>query len=262
VLFRSYHGWVYFNEAKRCVNHSRYKTCIIDDDIFIGFIHIQHLETKIGQFIAPERKRNGPFTGLEDFLKRVPSGLEQMLILIRTGAFRFTGKSKAQLLWQVHLLLGKNVEDKHHNALFSVPQKKFILPKLEHNPLEDAYDELDIFGFPVSMSDFDMLKTGFRGETMARDLKKHVGKTVRMVGNMVTIKYVKTVKREIMHFGTFLDTTGDFFDTTHFPNSLKYYPFKGRGVYLLLGKIVEEFGFPGMEVQKMAKLPFKADPRE
>jgi error-prone DNA polymerase len=30
---------------------------------------------------------------------------------------------------------------------------------------------------------------------------------------------------------------------------------------LLLGKIVEEFGFPQMEVEKMAKLPIKPDSR-
>jgi len=34
-----------------------------------------------------------------------------------------------------------------------------------------------------------------------------------------------------------------------------------RGTYLLLGKIVEEFGFPSLEVEKMAKLPVKPDQR-
>ena len=77
----------------------------------------------------------------------------------------------------------------------------------------------------------------------------------------VTIKNVKTVRGEWMHFGCFLDGTGEFFDTVNFPPSLKNYPFKGYGVYLLLGKITEEFGFPSMEVEKMAKLPLKPDPR-
>jgi DNA polymerase-3 subunit alpha len=42
---------------------------------------------------------------------------------------------------------------------------------------------------------------------------------------------------------------------------VKNYPFRGDGIYLVLGKIVEEFGFPSMEVQKMAKMPMKKDPR-
>jgi DNA polymerase-3 subunit alpha len=64
-----------------------------------------------------------------------------------------------------------------------------------------------------------------------------------------------------MHFGAFLDVEGEFFDTVHFPNSLKDYPFRGYGVYLILGKITEEMGFPSLTVEKMAKLPVKEDPR-
>lgn len=32
------------------------------------------------------------------------------------------------------------------------------------------------------------------------------------------------------------------------------YPFRGAGCYLILGKVVEDFGFPGIEVSKFAKL--------
>ena len=35
----------------------------------------------------------------------------------------------------------------------------------------------------------------------------------------------------------------------------------GKGIYLVFGKITEEAGFPGMTVEKMAKLPYKPDPR-
>jgi DNA polymerase-3 subunit alpha len=82
-----------------------------------------------------------------------------------------------------------------------------------------------------------------------------------MVGLLVTIKYVRTIKNEIMNFGTFFDDEGEFFDTVHFPSALKQYPFKGRGVYLILGKIVEEFGFPSIEAEKLAKLPLVKDER-
>ena len=82
-----------------------------------------------------------------------------------------------------------------------------------------------------------------------------------MVGHLVTIKYIKTIKKEWMNFGWFIDPEGNFFDTTHFPQSLKYYPFKGSGTYLIMGKVVEEFGYPSIEVEKLAKLPIKADKR-
>jgi DNA polymerase-3 subunit alpha len=57
-----------------------------------------------------------------------------------------------------------------------------------------------------------------------------------------------------MYFGCFLDAKGKFFDTVHFPDSLMKYRFKGNGIYLMLGKVVEEFGSPALEVEKMEKM--------
>ena len=51
-----------------------------------------------------------------------------------------------------------------------------------------------------------------------------------------------------MWFGTFLDAEGNFFDTTHFPNSTPAYPFRGTGCYLILGRVIEEFGSASVEV--------------
>jgi DNA polymerase-3 subunit alpha len=81
-----------------------------------------------------------------------------------------------------------------------------------------------------------------------------------MLGHLVTIKYVKTIKKDYMHFATFVDSVGNFFDTVHFPNSVKAYPFRGDGIYLLLGKVMEEFGYLSLEVHKMAKMPLLSNP--
>ncbi len=261
-----YSAWVYINEARRwgavihlpCVNHSDYKTCIRGKDIYLGFIHVSDLEAQVGESIGRERTDQGEYRDLEDFISRVRVGIQQLILLIRAGAFRFTGKTKSSLLWEAHMLLGKKDSGKSDDQLFILPRKKFTLPDLERNRLEDAYDEIELFGYPVTCSYFDLLKTGFRGEIKARELNSCIGRKVRMVGQLVVIKYVRTVKREWMHFAAFLDDTGEFFDTTHFPQSLKNYPFKGYGVYLILGKVVEEFGFASLEVEKMAKLPVRS----
>ncbi len=65
----------------------------------------------------------------------------------------------------------------------------------------------------------------------------------------------------MMNYGTWIDVEGSLFDTTHFPKELKKYPFKGSGCYLLYGKVVVEFGYPSLEIRKMARLPMIADPR-
>lgn len=271
-----YPSWVYLNEARicggnlhpPCVNNSEYKTCIRGKDIYLGFIHVANLEATVGKMVVDGRRAtdNGRYAGLEDFVEQVPVTLDQLIILIRTGAFRFTGKSKAALLWEAHMLLGKTVaggagKDALPAALFPAPVKQFLMPELEYDPLTDVYDEIEMLGFPVTSSWFDLLETRYRGDILAGDMMTYAGKTVRMLGLLVTIKYARTIKNEWMNFGTFLDVTGQFFDTVHFPASLKDYPFRGEGIYLVKGKIVEEFGFPSMEVKQMAKMPIRKDPR-
>ena len=264
-----YHTWVYFYEARRqggmlhlpCVNSSSEKTSITGEDIFTGFIHVSRLETKFVHKLIDEREQSGSFTDLEDLIRRVNPGIEQLILLIRIGAFRFTGKTKSQLLWEAHLLQKTNNPVAKNLRLFEIRGKQYQLPELEYNPLEDAYDEIELLGFPLTMSYFDLLQTSFRGEAMAEELDDRIGSVVRMVGLLVTIKYVKTVKGELMHFGTFTDIRGEFFDTTHFPDSLRNYPFRGHGVYLILGKVVTEFGYASVEVKKLAKLSVKRDPR-
>jgi DNA polymerase III alpha subunit len=218
------------------------------------------LENNLAASIEENRKAEGLFTDLNDFVTRVNPGLEQVILLIRTGAFRFTGKKKAILLWEAHMMMNRSTPEPMR-PLFSSPAKNFTLPDLEQDRLDDTYDEIELLGFPVTMTWFDMLETKFRGEISAREMIDNVGRKVRMVGHLVTIKYIKTIKREWMNFGCFIDPEGSFFDTTHFPQSLKNYPFKGAGSYLILGKVVEEFGYPSIEVEKLAKLPVKPDKR-
>jgi len=264
-----YRTWVYFNEARRsgatihlpCVNRSGYKTCIHGSEVFIGLIHIANLEQNVAEAIIEERKNTGVFGSLEDFTNRVPAGMEQLIILIRLDAFRFTGKTKKQLLWEAHMIKSRKRNEPMPGILFREKSKEFTLPHLEQSHLEDAYDEIELIGFPVTLTAFDMLETEFRGEILAADMIKNTGRKVKMLGNLVTIKYVHTVKGEWMHFGCFLDTSGEFFDTVNFPDSLRKYPFRGYGIYLILGIVTEEFGFPSLTVEKMAKLPFKKDPR-
>jgi DNA polymerase-3 subunit alpha len=266
-----YSTWVYVNEAKKaggrillpCVNKSNLNTTIHGTDIYLGFIHIKSLDHNIAQHIEMERERNGLYKDLEDFIMRTNIGLEVLRILIRIDALRFTGHDKRRLLWDAYMLFNK---DRNKNpdatpAMFSVNIPKWEIPKLAHNKIEDAYDEMELLEFPVTLTTFNMLKTKSRGDCMAKDLMKFLNKKVRMVGNYVTYKWVHTVKGETMAFGTFLDEEGNFYDTSHFPPCLKAYPFQGNGNYAILGKVIEDFGFPSIEVEKMAKLPIYSDPR-
>ena len=77
-----------------------------------------------------------------------------------------------------------------------------------------------------------------------------------MICYLVTTKYTRTKRGDEMRFGTWLDRDGFFFDTTHFPNETKMFPFRGRGCYRITGRVAEEFGFYSLEVTAMHKLDF------
>ncbi|MCQ4142012.1 DNA polymerase III subunit alpha [Chryseobacterium sp. EO14] len=263
-----YRTEVYIHEARMsgakimnpCVNKSEYKTTLYDDEVYLGLMHLEKLEIRLGMFIPEERKRNGDFQSLEDFVKRVPVGVETIQILIFIGAFRFTGKQKHELLIEARFLLSENKFDFRYLTLLEEPPRNYKLPQVDRHKFEDAFDEIEILGFPVSYSPFDILQTKYRGSVMAKDLTKHHKREVKMLAYLISRKHVPT-KRGTMFFGTWIDAEGEYFDTAHFSDCLEKYPFQGGGCYLLLGTVEVDFHFPTITIKKMAKMPFIPDPR-
>lgn len=263
-----YRTEVYVHEAKMsgatiltpCVNLSEYETTLYCKEVYLGLMHLEGLESKIAHHIISERKLNGNYLSLEDFINRIPIGIEGIQILIFIGAFRFTGKSKNELLVNARLILVNFKPENRSLMLLQEPVKQFQLPQLERSSFEDAFDEIELLSFPVSCSPFDLLKTSFRGDIMVNDLLKHHKKTVRMLAYLISRKHVPT-KRGVMYFGTWIDANGNYFDTAHFPDSLQNYPFQGGGCYLLSGTVEIDFHCPTVTITKMAKMPFIPDPR-
>ncbi|WP_433900544.1 DNA polymerase III subunit alpha [Sphingobacterium puteale] len=264
-----YNRKVYVNEARisggniclPCVNQSVFNTSIREKDIYLGFDCLLNFEGKLAHRIIAEREANGHYQSLQDFVKRTQTGLEQVIILIRVGALRFTRIGKKQLLWEAHLLMSKHRPATVGMALFETESRRPILPPLEEDILEDYYDEIELIGFCVTGTLFDLAKSDYRGDMPARELHLHEGKIVRLVGDFVCEKFVKTKRGDLMKFGTFLDAEGRFFDTVHFPQTLVKYPLRGAGIYLIEGKVVVEYAFPSIEVIRCAKMPLKPDPR-
>lgn len=252
----------YFHEARMlggileqpCINRSDYNTNIKGSRIYVGLIHVKGLETKLAHTIIEERKRLGEFRDVQDLLIRVPLALEQLRILIRIGALRFTGKDKQTLLWESMLYFSNKKTNQGRGLLFDVAPKELPLPKLERKPIEDAFDELELLGFPLC-DPFMLLSSDERGNCIAKELLSRIGRDVHIVGYLVTVKDTRTKSKQSMNFGTFNDFHGDVFDTVHFPDVAKRYPFRGRGFYSIKGKVTEDFGVPVIEVAWMEKLP-------
>lgn len=237
-----------------CVNNSEYLTTIYDERIFIGFVHLKSLETKVARHISIERERNGPYKSFDNFLRRIDLGLEQLRILIRIGAFRFIHKTKQQLLWEAMLWFSDSKsKSKTTVDLFDTDPKEYPLPVLQRNEIEDAFDEIELLGFPLC-NPFKLIENPERG-ILADDLKQSIGKEVHILGYCVTTKPTFTRAGVPMAFATFNDREGKVFDTVHFPEIEKKYPLRGRGFYEIKGRVTEEYGVYSIEVTWMDKVP-------
>lgn len=259
----------YFHEARMsggdihapCVNKSTYLTTIEGKDIYIGFIHLHQMEKQVALRIVHQRAIGGVFRSLADFVNRIDISAEQLEILIRIGAFRFSRKNKYELMWEKNAVFNPHQKFESSLSLFEEQTTAYQLPNLKEGQHDQAFDEIELLGFPLC-SPFDLLlKDDCYDCIDASFFKGKTGQIIKILGYYVCKKDVRTSNQKMMAFGTWIDRKGHFFDTTHFPNFLKRFPFKGKGIYKIEGKVVDDFGFKSLEVIKMERLPYVKDER-
>ena len=258
---------IYVHEAKLhggnihppCINTSNIKTIIKGTDIFLGFQHLQGFEKRSMRALLQARVFE-TFSSLQDFMERVPLGIEQLDILIRIDAFRSFGKDKRTLLWEAYYQHNHIHLDTIQQRLFKSKTRSFALPEFTITNLENAFDQLELLNFTLC-SNFLLLENPPTSNLLNADLPKHLGKVITIYGYLVTAKNTNTSKGDRMHFGTFLDQDGQWIDTVIFPTVAKKYPFRGKGIYRITGKVVEEFDFLSIETIKQERMPYIPDPR-
>ena len=262
-----YRAEFYIHEARMlgakihapCINKSDAANRIYGKQLYLGFMYLKELEARVIERILKERNQNGVFISLEDFLDRVLIAIEQVSILIRINAFRFIGTNKHELLWKAHLFLNKNIKI-DHPKLFKPKQQRFKIPKLHTTDLEMAFTQLELLGFCLC-SPFELLVERPKNTNGSKDLQRYLNLRIDIYGYIVTVKNTSTHTGKQMHFATLVDQQGEVFDTVLFPPVAAKYRFRGRGIYRFYGKVVSEFGFLSIEVIKMRKEDYIADPR-
>jgi len=264
-----YRAELYIHEARMhgaeilapCINSSD-KGCILSgQQIYLGLGMIHGLESELIDIIIKTREKEGRFKSLIDFAERTCIGLEHLCTVIRINAFRCINISKKELLWKAHQLLRKQNKSKViQKKLFKTTIKDYELPDLNNEEYEDAFDQFEILGFPIC-NPFSLLENQDYPRLTTKDLPQYLNKIVYIMGYLIHIKSTDTSRKEKMKFGTFLDIKGVFLDTVHFPETAHRYPFTGKGIYALKGKVVEEFGYYSLEALEMKRLPYIQDPR-
>jgi DNA polymerase-3 subunit alpha len=243
-----------------CINQSDHHNTINGTAIFLGFGYLKNVENLVVQRILTERQLYGRFISFDDFIDRVVISIEQLSILIRIGAFRFTGLEKNELHWQAIFKINALKKRSGNPSLFKPKHKNFELPKLVHNWLEDAYDQMELLGFPL-YSYFDLISEPLLSDSKAAEMPIYQNKEILLYGILVNTRFNTTKDNKNMRFSTFVDQAGDYFDVVHFTKVVDKYPIHGIGVYACYGKVTEEFGHFSLDAIWTRKIALQPDPR-
>lgn len=258
----------YVHEAKRigavieppCIQKSEWLTIVRGRNIYLGFNLINGISKNDIQKLLLTRKEIENFNSFEQFLKSTYLTIETVLLLVRINAFRSISNEKAQLKWRVHLFYKTSSQKKTVPELFEQTSKEFTLPSLPTDELEQAFEEMELLDFPLC-NPFLLLKDSTFPQIKAKDFSVYTGEKILLYGYLVAIKNTKTNRGDIMCFATFQDYWGTIFETVYFPPVAKQYPFQGRGIYKLYGKVAEEFEHFSIEITESIKLNYIEDVR-
>lgn len=262
-----YRAEIYIHEAKKLgakieppeINTSQWHTIIKGKEIYLGFSFIKSIQNQTIQSIVEYREHYQKFSCFDQFLNNVFISLEQLLLLIRVGAFRNIDKNQKNLLWRAHIFHRKKLTNSGNN-LFESAYKKIEIPILNTSKLEQAFEEMELLGFTIC-SPFELVILPNIECTLACDFYKNIGQKVVIFGYLISIKKTITSKKDIMYFGHFYDLNGTLFDTVHFPNVAKKHKFHGIGIYKIEGVVIDEFSFLSLQVISMEKINYIQDPR-
>jgi len=264
-----YRTEIYIHEARKLgaiieppsLNLGNYESTLINKTMYLGFNLVAGIEAKIILNVLNERNNNGAFSNFNDLMKRTFLPLEQLILVIRIGAMRDFPESKKELLWRAHLFHNKIKVPLSQPQLFDQPTKDFAFPTLDEEELEDAFEQLELLGFSLC-SPFKLVKQTIPEFIQPFEtLERNLGLKTKRYGYLVTAKRTRTIKGEHMFFGTFIDQEGNYFDTIHFPEIARKYPFRGIGVYEITGVVTAEFDVYTIQVGVLVKLPYCEDPR-
>lgn len=265
-----YATFAYISEAKRmgldvllpCVNAGERHFTGAGTAIRVGLGQLRHIHAEHIDRLLEERRRNGPFPDLANFLRRVNMPSIEVEHLIRSGAFDAIsgGMNRAQLLRQV-VLAGARVRTDMVPSLFPPPPLPHVPPVRDFTRRRMLACEAETIGFTVSAHPLELFRDQLKGLPIvsADRLDQYIGREVMLVGWQVTRKRLWTRKDEPMVFVTFEDTHG-LYETVMFPREYRRFApmITSAGPFLATGIVTEDHGALTVTIKSLRLL--KAPP--
>jgi len=262
-----YSTFGYLSEARRMglsilppdINRSEIKYTGKEKAVRVGLMQIKEVPQETKKAIIHEREKKGPFVSPKEFMDRTTSHvhLRDVRILIKAGCFDSIagGTARPGLMWHALAFFHQKEEEKTP-TLFDPAQIPVPLHnRASHNSLGPESlileHETEALGFFLSIHPLDIHRNTLKDidYVRARDLHRHVGKTVTSIGWRVTGKTIRTKTGETMKFISFEDTTG-LYETAFFPKVYNRYChiLNAARPYILKGKVDKDFGAVCMTV--------------
>lgn len=190
----------------------------------IGFMQIVSLSLETREAILDERRRQGPFLSLQDFLRRMGTRVrpQEAALLVKAGCFdALSPLPRHRLLWET--LCHAHGRDGHATPnLFSAPRigpADRPLAVRDTCPVETRLrQEQESLGLLYSIHPLERYRHMWAHLAIVRagDLPCHVGRSVTTLGWQITGKTVQTHTGEPMRFVSFEDTTACY-EAVFFP---------------------------------------------
>jgi len=206
--------------------------------IRFGLSAIKNVGEHITKVIIHERKKNGPYKDLEDFLARIQDkdlNKKSLESLIKSGSLDQFGE-RNQMLYNIEKLLNYNKNIRREmqngqNSLFGTFPIFSFKPDLKLEPAEQADKtqklawEKKLLGLYVSEHPFREFEIHLKNFTTPLiELKEEMsGQSIKIAGIITNIKRVITKNNETMLFVK-IEDTGDAIEVLVFPKLLKIKP--------------------------------------
>ncbi|HEY6906747.1 MAG TPA: hypothetical protein VI230_04725 [Ignavibacteriaceae bacterium] len=243
---------VYIWEAKRMglaielpsINGSEYEYIGKGGTIRIGLMAVKNLSYSSIEKIVEERKNNGRYVSLADFLVRTGLAYEETAMLIKCGAMGCFRQTRPELLRLLDIyvhrrkLLDHTSNDLFVNETFSLEEE--VRTGKNFGAAEMCRIEYETFNYMVTRHPLYFFRewTSHPSVIKAKDKEKYRGSRVKMIGWYMSSKRIRTKKGDIMKFLSLEDLTGTF-EAVIFPKV--YYRCAeltmSMGPYLVEGRI-------------------------
>ncbi len=253
-----YSAGVYIQESRRLglkiklpsINESNYEYIGEGKIIRSGLMAIKNLSYTSIEKILEERKRNGKFVSLPDFIVRTKLGYKETALLIKCGAmdcFNSPSANRPTLLRLLDIYFRlRKIRDDEYSDLFindSFYLENQITTDKDYSLEEKCRIEYEIFDYTITKHPLYFYQSLYKTEKFitASQLHNYKGKRVRMLGWYMTSKRIRTKKGDIMKFLSLEDLTGTF-ECVLFPKVYDKFADKtlSMGPYIIEGKVDAE----------------------